>query len=98
MTTYNDIRDVFDQAIIHNGGKVRCADYGQAVRWRQRAYAWRAGLKRKALEEWKDTPMEGRTAYDSILLRLERGSNIVHIIIGEPPVEFEPNAPLGLGE
>src|SRR5688500_11281290 len=38
---YADVRAVLDAALEHGGGTFKCADYGHAVHWRQRAYKFR---------------------------------------------------------
>lgn len=96
-TTYDDIREVLEHLLAAGGGQVVCSDYGNAVRWRQRAYAFRASMQNKANAEYKLTPALAKTPYDKMVLRLDKGDKTVYVVFEQPTVTVIPNNPTPLG-
>lgn len=81
---YADVRSVLDSALESGGGTFRCADYGSAVHWRQRAYRFRK-LYAETLGPKSMSP------YDVLVLpRLVDGASEVVINIRQTSGVFTP--------
>jgi hypothetical protein len=81
---FADVRAVLDSALESGGGTFRCADYGSAVHWRQRAYRFRK-LFAETLGPRAMSP------YDVLVLpRLADGASEVMINIRQTAGTFTP--------
>lgn len=79
---YDDVRVILDAAIAAHGGEVELPTHGEAVHWRQRAYAFR-----KMYAEH----ISAASPYDKLTLpRLTPASNIVVIKVSHQPAVFRP--------
>lgn len=81
---YADLRPILDAALLHGGGTYECADHGQAVHWRQRAYQFRKLFAELyGLREF--------SIYDKIIMpRVPPESSTVTIRIREAAGTFTP--------
>jgi len=91
---FPDIKPVLDQALKSGGGVYELRSYKEAVRWRQRAYQYRAALQ--ALERNRNilNDRDFSTPYDKLSLTLTKGSNVVVISFIEATGIFIPNNPM----
>jgi hypothetical protein len=81
---YADLRPILDACLAHDGGTYVCADHGQAVHWRQRAYQFR-----KLFAELQGSMSE--SPYDVIVMpRIPDDSSTVVINIRKQIGDFTP--------
>jgi hypothetical protein len=80
---YADLQPILDAALASGGGSYTLPTYGQAVHWRQRAYAFR--------KLYAET-MHTTSKYDALTLpRIAEGSGTVLINLAVPKGVFQPH-------
>jgi hypothetical protein len=81
INAYLDVKVLFDQAVQHNGVKVKCKSNGQAVNTRARLNHLRTLDRALMAEVYSDPgdPRHGVSAYDPFVVKL-----IDDILIIEP--------------
>lgn len=90
-SSVENLRDVLDRALVADRGiRVPTASRGHAVNLRQRLYTLRTADRETSMKVYPEgSPLHGRSAYDELVITLEKPEECNLLIRRGTPMEVE---------